>query len=163
MFVCCVAIPTLIPYLLWNEALSVAFFVSMFRWLLTWTQYAISNTFAHMYGSKPHDKDCSASKHWLWQIALVNEGNHNFHHTFPFDYRSSERRELLELIVGVDVMFVDVMARLGFAYDLKVASTQLIAKRSMRTGDGSYTLESSQVAECNFNDENCQFEVYESK
>lgn len=61
---------------------------------------------------------------------------------------------------------MDLMAYLGFAYDRKIASSQLIAKRSMRTGDGSFKVKPlwhGVVSECNFNDENCHYEVYESK
>lgn len=65
----CVAIyPTVIPVILFNEAPHIAFGVAMFRWLLTWSQYAISNSFAHLYGYRPHDKNFSARNLWLWQI-----------------------------------------------------------------------------------------------
>lgn len=35
---------------------------------------------------------------------------------------------------------MDTLAYLGFIYDRKIASPQLIAKRSMRTGDGSFKI-----------------------
>ena len=34
-------------------------------------------------------------------------------------------------------MFIDLMARIGWAYDLKTVSPDLVQKRVKRTGDGS--------------------------
>lgn len=68
--------------------------------------------------------------------SLLGEGYHNFHHTFPFDYRSCERDDRMDFF-NWGCVFIDWMAAWNQSYDLRIASPQLIAKRSLRTGDGS--------------------------
>jgi stearoyl-CoA desaturase (Delta-9 desaturase) len=62
------------------------------------------------------------------------EGWHNFHHTFPWDYSASElgyhKRTLTTL-------FIDFFALIGWAYDLKTASTDIIEKQAKKLGDGT--------------------------
>jgi stearoyl-CoA desaturase (delta-9 desaturase) len=49
------------------------------------------NSFAHLVGSQPYsDKDTSRDS-LLTAIISVGEGYHNFHHTFPADYRNGVR------------------------------------------------------------------------
>lgn len=65
----------------------------------------------------------------------IGEGWHNFHHTFPWDYRNSElgHKELTYIN-----NFIDFFALFGWAYDLKTVSQDMIRKRALRTGDGSH-------------------------
>lgn len=37
-------------------------------------------------------------------------------------------------------LFLDMFAKIGWAYDLKTASTEMIQKRVKRTGDGTHHL-----------------------
>ena len=53
------------------------------------------------------------------------EGWHNYHHTFPWDYKAAE----LDTYRGnTHTAFIDLMAKLGLAYDLKVAPKSMIQK-----------------------------------
>lgn len=65
----------------------------------------------------------------------LGEGWHNYHHVFPWDYKTSE---LSDYVGNVTTAFIDFMAKIGLAYDLKTVSTETIMKRSKRTGDGSH-------------------------
>lgn len=47
-------------------------------------------------------------------LAALGEGWHNYHHVFPWDYRASELGRL-----NFSTAFIDVCARLGWAYDCK--------------------------------------------
>lgn len=67
----------------------------------------------------------------------MGEGWHNYHHTFPWDYKTAE---LGKYSVNFTVMFIDFFAWLGWAYDLKTVPQDLIKKRVERTGDGSHEL-----------------------
>ena len=58
-------------------------------------------------------------------------GWHNYHHTFPWDYATSEFGYKLNL----SKVFIDAMAWLGQAYDLKQAGTDVVMERRKRTGD----------------------------
>lgn len=63
------------------------------------------------------------------------EGWHNYHHTFPWDYRASE----LGIKVNVTTYFIDLLAYLGLAYDLRTAPKHMVKQRVLRSGDGSKT------------------------
>ena len=64
-------------------------------------------------------------------ISSSGEGYHNFHHTFPQDYATSEFSSPL----NVTKMIIDVWALLGLAYDLKTVSKEAILRKRMRSGD----------------------------
>lgn len=68
-------------------------------------------------------------------ILALGEGWHNYHHTFPWDYKTAE---LGNYRANLTTMFIDFMAKIGLAYDLKTVSADTIQKRVERTGDGSH-------------------------
>jgi len=68
-------------------------------------------------------------------ILANGEGHHNYHHTFPYDYSTSEWGLSLNLTTG----FINTMAWLGQAYDLRSASPATVEARARRTGDWSLT------------------------
>merc|ERR1712210_21228 len=61
--------------------------------------------------------------------------DHNYHHTFPYDYGTSEWGFRL----NVTTRFINTMAKLGFAYDLRTASPSVVAARAARTGHPELT------------------------
>ena len=70
---------------------------------------------------------------WVAGFSL-GEGWHNYHHVFPWDYKTSE---LGPYSKNVTTMFIDMMAKLGQAYDLKQPSQELIREISQKRGDGT--------------------------
>jgi len=88
------------------------------------------NSVAHMWGHKPYDGNISAVESPIVSFLAIGEGWHNFHHTFPWDYKTSEFGWKL----NVSTIFIDFMARIGWAYDLKTVSPQIIQQRVARTG-----------------------------
>lgn len=63
------------------------------------------------------------------------EGWHNYHHVYPFDYKVSE---LPRYWCNFTIPFIDFFAKIGWAYDLKTVSDDMIRRRVLRTGDGSH-------------------------
>jgi stearoyl-CoA desaturase (delta-9 desaturase) len=49
------------------------------------------NSFAHRFGSQPYSDRSSARDSLLTALVSMGEGYHNFHHTFPADYRNGVR------------------------------------------------------------------------
>ena len=45
------------------------------------------NSIAHMFGDTPHSEEHTAKDSFYCAILTFGEGYHNFHHTFPNDYR----------------------------------------------------------------------------
>lgn len=79
----------------------------------------------------------SKKKNFLRLIEIcifVGEGWHNYHHVFPWDYKTSE---LGFYSLNLSTAFIDFFAKIGWAHELKTASKEIIERRSKRTGDGS--------------------------
>ncbi|KPJ16367.1 Acyl-CoA Delta(11) desaturase [Papilio machaon] len=75
-----------------------------------------------------------------WDLcALLGEGFHNYHHSFPWDYKAGE---LGNNWLNFSTSTIDFFAKLGWAYDLKTASGEVVEARIKRTGDGTYKGES---------------------
>ena len=64
---------------------------------------------------------------------MIFAGFHNYHHTFPWDYRTSE----LGWKINLTSIFIECMAYIGQAYDLKTVPEHVVKKRMLRTGDGT--------------------------
>lgn len=62
------------------------------------------------------------------------EGWHNYHHVFPWDYKAAE---LGTYQTNLTTGLIDFFSRIGWAYDLKTVSVDMIRRRAARTGDGS--------------------------
>jgi len=68
-------------------------------------------------------------------ILTGGEGWHNYHHVFPWDYKASEMGFYR---YNFATAFIDLMAWLGLAYDLKSVPEKIVMQRVGRTGDGSH-------------------------
>lgn len=62
----------------------------------------------------------------------MGEGWHNYHHVFPWDYRSVE---LACTKINITTAFIDFMAKIGQVSDRKIAPQHIVEKRMVRTGD----------------------------
>ncbi|KAG5308846.1 ACOD desaturase, partial [Acromyrmex insinuator] len=70
---------------------------------------------------------------WVSFVA-AGEGSHNYHHVFPWDYKTSE------LCNSTTTDFINFFAKIGWAYDLKEPSQELVKIVVMKKGDGSHPL-----------------------
>lgn len=73
----------------------------------------------------------NASENLVASIMSVGEGWHNYHHVFPWDYKTAE---LGNYHFNYTTAFIHLFAKIGWAYDLKTTSTELVRKRASRTG-----------------------------
>lgn len=69
-------------------------------------------------------------------IAALGEGWHNYHHVFPWDYKTGE---LGSYSLNITTCFIDTFAKLGWAYDLKYVTPEMVERRAQRSGDGSHS------------------------
>jgi len=131
----CFIVPTLIPYLIFGETLWNSFFVcGILRYVVLLNSTWLVNSAAHMFGNRPYDQTINPSENRFVAYWAIGEGFHNYHHTFPWDYATSE----FGIKLNVTTMFIDLMAKIGWAYDRKVVSPEVIRLRKLRTGDGSH-------------------------
>ncbi|XP_076672879.1 acyl-CoA Delta-9 desaturase-like isoform X2 [Andrena cerasifolii] len=132
----CFVMPTVVPVLCWNETWSNAYFVpGILRYVLTLNVTWLVNSAAHLYGNKPYDKCINPSENVGVALVSYGEGWHNYHHVFPWDYKAAE---LGNYGFNVTTAFIDLFAKIGWAYDLKVVPKDIVQKRVERIGDGSH-------------------------
>jgi stearoyl-CoA desaturase (delta-9 desaturase) len=82
------------------------------------------NSLCHMVGRQPYSREHSARDSPIMAVLAFGEGYHNYHHSFPFDYRN-----------GVKVWQFDpakwtiwTLSRLGLARDLRRAPEAAVLK-----------------------------------
>ena len=128
----CALMPTLIPWYAWGEHPLIAFTVAgCARYVFTLHMTWLVNSLAHYYGVRPYDGKINPAENRLVALGAVGEGFHNFHHSFPFDYQTSE----MGYSLNITTMFIDLMYFFGQAYDLRTVSKPAIERKKARTGD----------------------------
>ncbi|XP_017145510.2 acyl-CoA Delta(11) desaturase-like [Drosophila miranda] len=138
MPICCFLLPTLVPVYFWGESLSVAWHVpALLRWCMVLNGVWLLNSSAHLYGKRPYDQSISPTNQRFLIWLRMGEGYHNYHHVFPWDYKSAEMGHFSQ---DLTTNFIKTFARLGWAYDLKSVSLDMVQKRVLRTGDGTHPI-----------------------
>ncbi|XP_012529361.1 acyl-CoA Delta(11) desaturase [Monomorium pharaonis] len=131
-----IALPVGIPCYIWSESLWNSFWVNFnLRFCINLNIAFCVNSVAHMWGQKPYDKNISPVENIAVSIAALGEGYHNYHHVFPWDYKTGE---LGDYPFNLTTAFIDAFARIGWAYDRKYVSPNMIRRRAYRCGDGSH-------------------------
>ena len=111
-----VIIVIIIPILickLWNETFINALFSTIIRIVLSLNATWCVNSLAHMYGEKPYNSEIQPSENLFVSLITFGEGWHNFHHTYPKDYRASDKNKY-----NPSTLFIDYMASFGLASNL---------------------------------------------
>ncbi|VVD04038.1 unnamed protein product [Leptidea sinapis] len=126
--------PTIIPVYFWGESLYVAWHLAVLRCTINQHMTFLINSAAHIWGNKPYDRSIKPAHNLSVSVACFGEGFHNYHHTFPWDYRAAE---LGNNWLNMTTLFIDFFKWIGWAYDLKTVDEDTIRNRAKRTGDGS--------------------------
>lgn len=112
---------------------------------------------AHKWGDKPYDKYINPVENKSVAIFALGEGWHNYHHVFPCNYRQTsfvqsmidkivfilgdyKTAELGNYRMNMTTAFIDFFAKIGWAYDMKTVSRDIIKRRVERTGNGNHNL-----------------------
>lgn len=134
-----------VPWYFWNESLWVSFWVNFnLRFCCTLNAAFCVNSVAHLYGNelgrfyaflsnlqqvfhvqclfvelgnKPYDRNINPVESLPVALAAFGEGWHNYHHVFPWDYKTSEFGDYK---FNISTGFIDFFAKLGWAYDRKL-------------------------------------------
>ncbi|CAB3254613.1 unnamed protein product [Arctia plantaginis] len=130
----CFILPTIVPVYCWGESWSISWHINMLRYILNLHITFMVNSVAHIWGNKGYDRNILPAQNVAVSIATCGEGYHNYHHVFPWDYRAAE---LGNNYLNVTTKFIDFFAAIGWAYDLKTVSDDVIRQRVQRTGDGT--------------------------
>ncbi|XP_043495548.1 acyl-CoA Delta-9 desaturase-like [Polistes fuscatus] len=130
----CFIIPTWIPVYFWGEGVMYAWHATVTRYILSVNITWLVNSAAHMWGIKPYDSTITPTEIPAVSFLAFGEGWHNYHHVFPWDYKAAEFGNYK---VNFTTAIIDSFAKIGWAYDLKTVSHEMIEKRACRTGDGT--------------------------
>ncbi|CAO4367553.1 unnamed protein product [Caenorhabditis nigoni] len=137
----CFILPTVIPVFFWNETVFIAFYTAAtFRYCFTLHATWCINSAAHYIGWKPYTHSISSVENVLTTIVAVGEGGHNFHHTFPQDYRASEYSIKYNWTRGL----IDLAAAVGAVYDRKIVD-DLVIRRQVQKEGSEMQSESSRI------------------
>jgi len=103
--------------------------------LAWWTRMAVShhltwfvNSLCHCWGERTFSKELSAVDNYALAVMTVGEGYHNFHHTFPSDYRNGIRW----YHVDPTKWTIWTLSKLGLASGLKRVDAARIERRLLR-------------------------------
>ncbi|XP_020298079.1 acyl-CoA Delta(11) desaturase-like isoform X2 [Pseudomyrmex gracilis] len=129
IFVFGIVVPTMVPWLAWNESLWYSWAGNVTRFCLSLHCTWLVNSAAHIWGMRPYDKFISPTENTIVALLAGGEGWHNYHHIFPWDYKAAE---LGNYSLNITTAFIDFFALLGWAYDLKTASPDIVKKRVLR-------------------------------
>lgn len=126
--------PSAVAIYFWSENAWAAYAVAAaLRHTITLHSTWSVNSVAHMWGYKPYDISLKPAENLGVAFFSLGEGYHNYHHTFPHDYSTSEHR----FGINGTTMLIDAMAVLGLAYDRRKVNPDIILSRRQRTGDMS--------------------------
>ncbi|GMS93373.1 hypothetical protein PENTCL1PPCAC_15548, partial [Pristionchus entomophagus] len=129
-----ILILTAVPHYYWGETIWNSFFIAAVLRLVvqlhgTWA----INSFAHTVGWKPFDTKITAVDSFFVSLFTNGEAWHNYHHTFPQDYRTSEYMWK----ANTSAMMIDFFAYMGWVWDRKSMSKEAIERQKMHKGDHS--------------------------
>ncbi|XP_016938630.4 stearoyl-CoA desaturase 5 [Drosophila suzukii] len=136
---CSIVLPVAVPWYFWNEDLWMSFWIN-FNMRFTWTLNVafFVNSVAHMYGNKPYDKNLMSTEAPIVSLLAMGEGWHNYHHVFPWDYKTGE---FGNYSLNITTGFIDFCAWLGLATGRKSVSSDMVLRRARKCGDGTRFLD----------------------
>ncbi|KAL7041917.1 hypothetical protein ACKWTF_000956 [Chironomus riparius] len=135
--------PVIVPVFLWNEALWIACLANFTRLLANLSQLSVFNSVMHSHGPKPYDEKTTAVDNIFAIIFTFGEGFHNFHHTFPSDYKCAEFGDLKHF--NLSACIIDWWYRQGWVTDRNEATASMIAQTKIKSGDGTHWFESENI------------------
>jgi stearoyl-CoA desaturase (delta-9 desaturase) len=86
------------------------------------------NSFAHMFGRQPYSDRNSSRDSFLLALFSMGEGYHNFHHTFPADYRNGVRAHHFDPSKWAIRMF----SAIGLARNLRRTPRAVVIRARLR-------------------------------
>ena len=118
-------IPTIICRLFYNDNLISCFISVIITILITWHITWSINSFAHLIGDKPFSTEHTSADNHILSFLTSGEGYHNFHHSYPKDYKASKNLISFNLTGWI----IYILYKLKLATNLKQAKN--ISKRDL--------------------------------
>nr|ADO85597.1 acyl-CoA-delta-6-desaturase [Antheraea pernyi] len=81
------------------------------------------NSLAHKFGNRPFNSRIKPAENMFVSYITFGEGFHNYHHVFPYDYRTTGDYFILDY----GKILLKFFEKIGWAYNLRKASPETIA------------------------------------
>lgn len=121
VFIFNLVLPMAVPMYFWNDTWVGALTIAVFtRYCFSLHETWLVNSAAHLWGSRPYNPNIGPRENIVVAFFALGEGFHNFHHTYPYHYSTSE----FGWLFNPTTFFIDIMAKLGLAYNLRVAKVR---------------------------------------
>lgn len=114
----CFVVPTFYGWYVWNSAWLGYFYFGVIRWVLLLHATWCVNSVAHMWGTTPYNPRISSRQNVITSILAIGEGWHNYHHTYPHDYRASEFSWIREW--NPTTLLLDTLGCFGLIWNRKI-------------------------------------------
>lgn len=121
-------VPCLIGWA-FGDAWGGLLFGGLWRVVVTYQATFSINSIAHKIGRQPYSIHGTARDSWLTAVVTMGEGYHNFHHTFPGDFRNGVRFYDFD----PPKWLLSTLALCGVVHNLKRTPGHIIALRRLRT------------------------------
>ncbi|OCH86098.1 hypothetical protein OBBRIDRAFT_260119 [Obba rivulosa] len=72
----------------WGDPIGAYIWAGLLARILAWHCTFCVNSLAHWDGLQPYSDENTSKSNFLLALLTCGEGNHNFHHAFPHDFRS---------------------------------------------------------------------------
>lgn len=119
--------PTLLGWAL-GDAWGGFLLGGVWRLLLSYHATFSINSVAHWLGQQPYSSRHTARDNWFTALLTMGEGYHNFHHTFPGDYRNGVRFFDFDPPKWV----LHVWAKMGWIDEIRRTPGHVIALRRLK-------------------------------
>lgn len=104
-------LPTLIYQYVFGASFRVAWYSgTMLRYAYSLNCTWLVNSAAHIYGMRPYDRAIRPVQNKFVSIVAYGEGWHNYHHVFPWDYKTAE---LGDYSLNWSTAFINLFAKIG--------------------------------------------------
>jgi len=113
---------------LWGDALGGLIIAGFARVVLNHHCTYMINSVCHYFGSQPYSDKDSSRDSWISALFTYGEGYHNYHHTFPSDYRNGVRAYHWDPTKWL----IRVLAWAGHATDLRRTPNETITRARKR-------------------------------
>jgi stearoyl-CoA desaturase (delta-9 desaturase) len=121
-------IPAAVGYA-WGEFWSTLLVAGALRLVIQWHMTFCVNSVAHWWGSQKYSLNHTARGSWWLSFLVWGEMDHNFHHTFPNDFRTGTR--WYDFDPGK--WFIWVCSKIGLAEELRSTDPEKIKRVRSRS------------------------------
>ncbi len=101
----------------WRGGLSCFLLAGVGRTFAVLNSTFCINSVCHIWGRQPHSQANSSRDSWLVSLITFGEGYHNYHHTYPSDYRNGPRWYNFD----PSKWLIATLSFLGLAWSLRTA------------------------------------------